>query len=45
MISSCLRFVAASHLQQFKVVLTCKEWLEKYNLNRLAEHMKRERPM
>lgn len=28
--------------QQFEVVLACKEWLEKYNLERLGEHMRQE---
>lgn len=28
--------------QQFEVVVACKEWLEKYNLDRLIEHMQQE---
>lgn len=28
--------------QQFEVVLACQEWLEKYNLDRLREHMRQE---
>ena len=40
MASRCTRFVDARHLQQFNVVLACKEWLEKYCPNQLAEHMR-----
>jgi hypothetical protein len=33
--------VTAKYLeQQFKIVQACKEWLEKYNLDRLTEHMR-----
>ncbi len=35
--------VTARYLQhQFEIVLACQEWLEKYNMDRLTEHMRQE---